>query len=776
LNAFTPPPEPVMSRRGEIGLYAMAAFLAVLAVWAGMTGLRLPKPLPSDAPQNVFSAERAVAQIRDLVVEPHPMGTPAHAAVAARLRERLEALGLETTEQTATVVQPQAPTVVLAGRIHNIMGRLKGSKPGNGLLLVAHYDSVPYGPGASDNGVAVAALLETARALAQGPPPERDVLFLFSDGEERDLMGARAFLAEHPWAGEVGIVLNFEARGIGGASILFESGSDSTSLLQGWAREAGRPVAFSFSEEVYKVMPNDTDFTVFKEAGFRGLNFAFIEGSWAYHSSFDDLAHLSLASLQHHGENALLLARRLNGGEPDPSDGVPPLIYFPLGSFGWAEYPQALAGPLMMTAAVLWLGLCLYGIRKKAWGLKNLLFGLLSIFLAAFLAAILAHTLWTLFGFSQQGGLRITWNNACFVGLLLLSAGVGMAVLGAVVRRAGGLGLAVAGLLWWLIFLILTTVWAPGASYLFLWPLLAAELGLLIYFGLVSKRGFGAGSFPLIVLLAAPVVFLAAPAFYLIHQALGLDLSALLAFMAVFFLAPLLGALAAACVRMRMKAAMALALLALVVGMGESVRLFFDGNYEREDSIFYALNADTDKAIWASSDKVPDEWTSQFYKAKPVKGPIGEFLPGLSERPYLHTPAPALPLPSPGAAVVEDRVAEGKRILTMTLNSPRRANDLILKIGSESPVMGVEIDGKPVQGDPPPPGAPWLMIFHAIPEEGIRVTVTLKQGKPLTFALADLSHGLPTIPGFEIKPRPPHITPAATGIRDGVVVKRTCSF
>ena len=94
------------------------------------------------------------------------------------------------------------------------MARLPGTRSGGrAFLLVAHYDSVPTGPGATDNGAGVATVLETVRALKAGPALRNDVIVLLADGEERGLLGARAFVDGYPWAQEVGAVLNLDTRG-----------------------------------------------------------------------------------------------------------------------------------------------------------------------------------------------------------------------------------------------------------------------------------------------------------------------------------------------------------------------------------------------------------------------------------------------------------------------------------------------------------------------------------------------------------------------------------
>jgi hypothetical protein len=66
------------------------------------------------------------------------------------------------------------------------------------VLVMSHYDSVHNSPGAADDSLGAAAALEIARALKAGPQPARDVIFLFTDGEEAGLLGAEAFFARDP--------------------------------------------------------------------------------------------------------------------------------------------------------------------------------------------------------------------------------------------------------------------------------------------------------------------------------------------------------------------------------------------------------------------------------------------------------------------------------------------------------------------------------------------------------------------------------------------------
>src|SRR4030095_8333053 len=108
-----------------------------------------------------------------------------------------------------------------------------------------------------------------------------------------------------PWMKDVGLVLNFEARGNSGPSLMFETSTGNGWLMEQFAKAAPYPVATSLSYEIYKLLPNDTDFTIFKDAGFSGFNFSYIDGYAYYHSAIDSVETIDERSLQHHGSYML---------------------------------------------------------------------------------------------------------------------------------------------------------------------------------------------------------------------------------------------------------------------------------------------------------------------------------------------------------------------------------------------------------------------------------------------------------------------------------------
>src|SRR5207253_1545044 len=205
--------------------------------------------------------------------------------------------------------------------------------------------------------------LEIARALKADAAPENAIVLLFNEGEEDDLLGAEAFVARHPWAKQVGAVVNLEARGTAGASLMFETSDESGWIVSLFARSVARPASNSIYYTIYKLLPNDTDLTVYKRHGMAGLNFAFIGGESRYHTPRDDFAHASAGSLQHHGDNALAMVRALaqaNLESPPRSE----LVFFDVLTFGIVRWPLRWMPALAVLAVLLLIGAAVRAGRR----------------------------------------------------------------------------------------------------------------------------------------------------------------------------------------------------------------------------------------------------------------------------------------------------------------------------------------------------------------------------------------------------------------------------
>ncbi|MCA1635274.1 MAG: M20/M25/M40 family metallo-hydrolase, partial [Acidobacteria bacterium] len=239
-----------------IGLVALL-FLVLLSSLA-IYRLTPPAAVAADAPAAEFSSGRALKHLEVISRSPHAVGTTEHAAVRDYILRQLTALGVTPEVQKTTVVNKSGNNLRVA-TVENILARLKGTGAGKALMLASHYDTVSISPGASDDGSSVVAMLETLRALKAGASLNNDVIFLFSDGEEIGLLGAKAFTEEHPWNKDVGLVLNFESRGATGPVIMFETSNGNGRLIREFAKVASHPTANSLAYEIYRLLPNSTD-------------------------------------------------------------------------------------------------------------------------------------------------------------------------------------------------------------------------------------------------------------------------------------------------------------------------------------------------------------------------------------------------------------------------------------------------------------------------------------------------------------------------------------
>ena len=430
---------------------------AALALLLGGVHWRLagPSALPADVPEARFSAERAFAVLRDLLREgvPHPVGTPANQIVRDRILARLTALGYQPQVSTAFSCNSR-PT---CATVQNIMA----TPPGDGdmVLLTAHYDSVPSGPGASDDGAGVAVLLETARALRHDPARPR-IGILITDGEEAGLLGAEAFVAR-PLARAVRAIVNVEYRGSSGPSYLFETSRGNSGLISAAGRALDRPLASSLFFTIYDLMPNDTDVTVFKRAGMQALNFGAIGNVAVYHTPLDNVANVNLRTLQHHGDNALAIARELARSPlPRPNQNA---VYFDVLGFFIVRWRESWT----IWIALASLALLISAEYRRA-SLKGVLLGILAFAGAMFVAALAGAVIGALS--HARGELRVAYPQPAIIAAWITGIAATLGVVTVLKRLADARSLAAGIAVAWHLAAITLVFTLPGISYLFLVP------------------------------------------------------------------------------------------------------------------------------------------------------------------------------------------------------------------------------------------------------------------------------------------------------------------
>jgi hypothetical protein len=440
----------------------------------------------------------------DVIAErPHAAGSGAMAEVARYLEAQLSGVGMETRRQ---VFQDGGLT------IRNVVGRLAGSNPTGAVLFVSHPDSVPFGPGAGDNATGAAVLLELARALAAGPRPHNDIIFLFDDDEEGGhgpndppFGGGRAFAERHPWMNDVRLVVGLDTAAWGVPHVLQTSDNDGL-IVRGYADGVNDPIAFGFGTAL-----TDGEFETFPFRE-RGLPAIEIEDNYAdpdQHTARDTVEKVEESSVQGMGDQALGLARSY--GDMNLTDSKQPSrVFHTIPLLGVLHYAAAWSAVLAFVALLAYATVAITAIRRHGVRGRTLVAGtgwaaalLVATVVLAALAAALYEAIWP----NPNPNLEEYLLGSS----LPFAAGAGIAILTgfafayrAIGRRVGHLALGLGFVALWLIFTVAFAATMPAAAYVFEWPLLLACIAWL-----VLLRGRRAGA--LLVVPAAAAAFLVAP-------------------------------------------------------------------------------------------------------------------------------------------------------------------------------------------------------------------------------------------------------------------------
>ncbi|MEV4570502.1 M20/M25/M40 family metallo-hydrolase [Nonomuraea sp. NPDC049419] len=707
-----------------IGLVALGVLLLI-----GIAAIRDVTPAavsPADAPEQAFSAQRAFRHVEEIAVAPHPVGTAEHARVREHLVGELRRLGLrpEVHESVGVAPRGEPGRPVTVGRVFNIVAVIPGTAPTGRVFVTAHYDSVPEGPGANDDGAGTASAIETARALvADGARLRNDVVILITDAEETGLLGSEAFVRDHPLARGRNVVLNNEARGSEGPVLMFRSTEPNAGLISTFGSAAPMPVADSVYAELMKLLNNDTDFTAFQPGGMAVLDSAYADAGTLYHSVLDDPAHVDLAALQQMGDNTLALVRAFGAADLARINAGGDLVYFNLPPGLLVRYPVWAATALSVLALLAALALIVLARRRGVVTLRRTLLGTALALIPVAVAVGVGVFFWDLLKVIRpelNGTATTTPYRPELLWLAVLTIAVTILITWyALLRRRLGATAPALGILTWaaLIAFALGVV-SPGAAHLVAWPALGAALGGLMALRCPPGRrllALTAGLVPsALILLPSAWNTLPTGLQYVGYAPMPLM---------VLFCGLALPLIETAWPRRRslLIPLTALAVSIALVAAGLLVEPF-DKDHPRRTSLAYELDADTGQAVWLTS-KNPDRWARRYTCAASVAT-----------------------LPPPSLRVLADTTTGGERTVRVRLRSERGVNMLALRVDDDAAVRSLTVEGRAIT--PGPAG----FVFHAPGEAGVEATLTVaaSSGK-LVLRVTDTSPNpseMSALPGF----------------------------
>jgi hypothetical protein len=727
---------------GSLGavLRTWALALVALIVWHVMQHSYDPHySAPATAPADSFSAARAEQTLAAILgpERPHPVGGVENAAVRARIIEQFAKLGITAKTYRAFTCNPwRGLAYVACATTTDIIADAIPGK-GKAIVLLAHYDSVPAGPGASDDESGVATVLETVRALeAGGAKSLHPVIAVITDGEEGGLLGANAFLENPSLKARVGVVVNVEARGTRGPSLLFQTSPGDARLIDLYAKSVPKLATSSLYAEIYKFLPNDTDLTLFIRAGFLSFNFAFADNVRYYHSPLDIRANLDPATLQMHGDNMLGVARSLEATDyaalKSGND-----VYLSLFGVVLPRLPASWALPL---AVLVFLGIVLAGwLAGVGLSWRCLLAGgmplllLIGSGLLGWLLSIIAQLV--------SGHLDPTY---AYPTAMRFALGFGVWTIALLVSRlASGNMATIAAWLWFAVPGIITAIYLPGLSPYFVFPAVVAAVLLLATARGGWQSGWGQAAL-FVSALAAFVIWIGLVVSgetlmgLRLHPLFTIPLAfALLAAVPLMASRPMLRGAWGASVGVSGAAAL---VLAVVAGLMPA----YSKLSPQRVNIIYLENGSAPARFIADT-----SWkgvgTEPIPQSLMKAGPFtldanaweGLYPDGSG---YVAAAGSAL-YPLPKATLVHDAEEGGKRRVELAFEGSPAANGMVVLISKTAKLISLDISGERVSAAASPAGTRIICWTPDCRDLHLKLTLAAPGAIPIKFA--EVRYGLP---------------------------------
>lgn len=719
-----------------------------------MAQFLLPDPLPTDAPIDQFSAERAIDRLEPLVGEPHPAGTPALATVREDLVAQLEELGLTVEIQSTTGALPRYQ---VAGQVDNILARMPGSDSSGALLLMAHYDSVPQGPGAGDNGAGVVTILECLRALKGERHFKNDIIVLFTDAEEYGTLGAQAFVNQHPWMEDISVALNIEGT-LKGSVVLVETGPENGWFVRNFREASPHPLGYSWLFDLFGIMPNITDFMPFREAGLAGANLFSFNGGPNYHTPQDTIANMNAGSLQQHGEQTLALITHFSQIDLDKTH-APNVIYFNLFSNLMIIYPGSWALPLAILTALILIGVLGYFIYKKRCSILSILGRLPGVLVSLIAGPALSILLWgltaKLFPLNALYFPAHTYNDGWYaLAFTALALGVTLLLVRLFLKKHLWSDFLAASLLLLALINLVISAYLPGFSYLFTWPILLALAAWLVFQHQDAKLPWleTVGW----VLLVVPSILLWLPVGLILYWSSGINFLPAIVLTATLPVTLISARLKFLTQKKGWLAPLLCGIIFLACYIGAGLAGSFNHDRPMPLRIQYYYDLSSAEAYWINPNAPLSEWQEQFTKGGTEEVSWREIFPSFRST-ILKSPAPSYDLESPLVVVLEDESEDGQRTIRLKIGPARMSDQLILSLPPGSVLEKLEADGR-LWSEGISSIDDWTPFYYvAPPEEGFEIVLVTALPGPSELMITERSVGFDSIPDHDIQPRPREI-------------------
>ena len=723
-----------------------------------------------------FYMSKALNHLQKISTKTHFVGSKNHKEVQNYIVDELTKLGLEVSIQTQTAINKKW---VAGTTAENILARIKGSEKGKALLLLTHYDSNPHSAlGASDAGSGVVTILEGVRAfLANGETPKNDIIILISDAEEIGLLGAQAFVDAHDWAKDVGLVLNFEARGSGGPSyMLMETNGKNSKLLNAFLEaEPNFPSANSLMYSIYKKLPNDTDLTVFREDGdINGFNFAFIDDHFDYHTAQDSYERLDRETLMHQADYLMTLLNYFAFSDIENLNSDEDSVYVNFPFIKMLTFPFAWVTALLVGAILVFLVLLFFGFSLNRIKGKEVLLGFIPFLGSLLLCGLLSYFGWELLKIihPQYNDMLhgFTYNGHAYIAAFTcLNLFITFKIYSYFSKLEKPTSLIIAPIFIWLIICTIITFTLKGAGF-FIIPVF---IGLVILALAIFTNLNSSFRYLLFTILSIPTIYIFAPFVKMFPVGLGLKMLVISA----VFIVLIFGLLVLSFNHKRTGIIMKLSGLFCVLFFAYATyNSGFSVDNKKPNSIVYIQNSNDSTAYFGTYNKTLDAYTSQIFDENSVKGSIesAETKSKYNSRFTYHKKTDFKNIASANITITTDTIMGKKRFLEVIVSPERNVNKLEFITKDKVTLQQFKVnDALVLKGKNYTVNYGTFLIYHmANSDEDVTLTFTVDKNEKLDFILNEISYDLLTNDNFKIIPRTDEMMPMPFVTNDAIIITK----
>lgn len=755
----------------------LAVFIIILTVyWSFYTILPSATSSKKEISATEFSIDNALYHLKNISQKPHHTGSEEHKNVQNYLVQELQKLNLEPEIQYQTAINKKWRA---ATTTENIIAKIKGTENGKALLLLTHYDSNPHSSlGASDAGSGVVTILEGIRAyLAANKTPKNDIIILFSDAEELGLLGAQAFVENHPWAKDVGLVLNFEARGSGGSSYMLmeTNGKNKTLLTEFLNANPNYPAANSLMYGVYKKLPNDTDLTVFREKGnINGFNFAFIDDHFDYHTEQDSYERLNRETLLHQADYFTTSLNYFANADLTNLNSDTDYIYVNFPFTKLLTYPFSWVLPMLIIAFLLFIVLVVVGIYNKKMTVMGLLKGFIPYLVSLVLCIVISYGLWQLLLIIHPQYTDIlhgfTYNGYQYIiAFVLLNLWILFKVYNKL-KEAKAIDLLIAPITFGLVINVLIYMNLPGAGF-FIIPVFASLFILAILLFMNINKASRAALFAII---SIPTIYMIAPMIQLFPVALGLKTLFISAILLVFLFGLMLP------VFYQEKTKNGWQTLTGFLTLLFFAYATFDSGFSIEkkkpNSLVFIQNSDTNTSYWASHNKTLDGYTKQYFNDESKQGGA-DLMAGKSKYNTsfnYYQKAENKNIRISNIKIHQDTIINSQRNVSFTITPTRNIDKYELYTKTQIELTNFTVNGTLYdKGKAFTSDKGTLLIYQmANTDKDLTISFTIDKNTQPDIVINEISNDLLSHPKFTIRPRSEIMMPMPFVVNDAIICTR----